>query len=100
MSKQESPEWLPTSPPEVTYIGNIRALAPADQRHTDHPFGRGNDSHSGDPDCRPYRLGARSPWTASLTYCDRSCAPAWWPWNDSWDERRHRSAAAARQVKG
>src|SRR5204863_7791581 len=35
----------------------------------------GNDSHSGDPGCRPVsirRLGARSPWAVFITYCDGS----------------------------
>jgi hypothetical protein len=37
---------------------------------------------------RTARLGARSPRTVSVTYCDGSSGPPWDAWDDSWDEYR------------
>lgn len=33
----------------------MASVAQAGPCHADHPFGRGNDSHSGDRGSRPYR---------------------------------------------
>lgn len=52
-------------PRRPVHLRRVLVLAPrpspCTRRHTDHPFGRGNDSHHADRGCRPYRRHSARP---------------------------------------